>query len=165
MKFDNWWSRVIVSPHKIRLSAPKEMFHLVFTAYERRNPLRFFQYSGIIMPFILSICLDILVIQKLRNLIGPVDVPFNPPEDIQPSEAYKVILYPKWPELGKSLCFSLCLHFLRWFYHLWTLLSRGWLSSLSTDHLLRYPLKKGTWRRLLLSSPPLLTFGKHLSFG
>lgn len=50
------------------------------------------------MPFILSICLDILVIQKLRNLIGPVDVPFNPPEDI---EAYKVILYPKWPELGK----------------------------------------------------------------
>jgi len=53
------------------------------------------------MPFLLSICLDIFVIQKLRNLIGPIDVPFNPPEDIQPSEAYKVILYPKWPELGK----------------------------------------------------------------
>ena len=76
------------------------MFHLIFTEYERRNPLRFFQYSGIIVPFVLGICLDILIIQKLRNLIGPVDMPFNPPEDIQPSEAYKVILYPNWPELG-----------------------------------------------------------------
>lgn len=77
------------------------MFHLIFTEYERRNPLRFFQYSGIITPFLLGICFDILVIQKLRDLIGAVDVPFNPPEDIQPTEAYKVILYPIWPELGK----------------------------------------------------------------
>jgi hypothetical protein len=111
MKFDDGWSRVIVSPHKIRLSAPKEMFHLIFTEYERRNPLRLFQYSGIIMPFILSICLDVLVIQKLRDLIGPVDAPFNPPEDIQPSEAYKVILYPKWPELGKIALLLLMLAF------------------------------------------------------
>lgn len=78
------------------------MFHLIFTEYERRNPLRFFQYSGIITPFLLGICFDILIIQKLRDLIGAVDVPFNPPEDIQPTEAYKVILYPIWPELGKN---------------------------------------------------------------
>ncbi|KIM40522.1 hypothetical protein M413DRAFT_445968 [Hebeloma cylindrosporum] len=93
--------RVIVSPHKIRLSAPKEMFRLIFTEYERRNPLRLFQYSGIAMPFLYGICLDMLVIQKLRDMIGPVDTPFNPPEDIQPSEAYKMILYPIWPELRK----------------------------------------------------------------
>ena len=73
----------------------------IFTEYERRNPLRFFQYSGIIVPFLFGICLDILVIQKLRDLIGPVNIPFNPPEDIQPSEAYKALLYPIWPELRR----------------------------------------------------------------
>lgn len=55
------------------------------------------------MPFLLGICLDILVIQKLRDLIGTVDTLFNSPEDIPSSEAYKVILYPIWPELGRTV--------------------------------------------------------------
>ncbi|KDR78992.1 hypothetical protein GALMADRAFT_244709 [Galerina marginata CBS 339.88] len=96
--------RFITTPHKIRYSAPRETLRHIFSEYERQHPFWSLHYSGLLLPFVVLICLDFFLVQWLYSLIGNVGPLLN---HFDGEEWWKVFNHPVWKEWAKVCAYWL----------------------------------------------------------